>query len=217
MKKVFFEPWVGKDYYNNRVFFKKKILILGESHYCQYDCKYRYCGDISNKQEKCRKMTEQVINEQISEDGNKFAIYTKVAKLLLDKVDIDRSDKIEFWNSVSYYNYIQESLYGPRKRPTQEMWINSEKPFKEVMNELIPDFLLILGSDLWQHMSGIEILDWEKGPLIKDESQKEQTWYYPFYSDKKEKRTLALWINHPSSYGFKYGDKPIIKKFLQLK
>ena len=40
MKHVFFKPWVGKDYSTGGIF-KKKILVVGESHYCD-GC--NYCG-----------------------------------------------------------------------------------------------------------------------------------------------------------------------------
>lgn len=36
MKNVKFKPWVGKDYHDGNEF-GKKILVIGESHYCE-DC-----------------------------------------------------------------------------------------------------------------------------------------------------------------------------------
>lgn len=33
MENVFFKPWVGKNYHTGGIF-KKKILVVGESHYC---------------------------------------------------------------------------------------------------------------------------------------------------------------------------------------
>ena len=32
---IFFQPFVGKDYANGGIF-GKRIMILGESHYCDY-------------------------------------------------------------------------------------------------------------------------------------------------------------------------------------
>ena len=34
---VFFQPFVGKDYANGGIF-DKRIMILGESHYCDESC-----------------------------------------------------------------------------------------------------------------------------------------------------------------------------------
>ena len=55
---VIFIPWIGKQYFNGGIF-GKKILVLGDSHYCQdNDCKT--CGVLgSNPIEMgdCRKLT----------------------------------------------------------------------------------------------------------------------------------------------------------------
>jgi hypothetical protein len=37
MKNVFFTPWVGKFYFE-KGYNGKKIMVLGESHYCNGDC-----------------------------------------------------------------------------------------------------------------------------------------------------------------------------------
>lgn len=34
---IFFQPFVGKDYANGGIF-GKRIMILGESHYCDESC-----------------------------------------------------------------------------------------------------------------------------------------------------------------------------------
>lgn len=47
MKKVFFKPWVGKDYDSGGMF-GKKILVLGEAHRCQ-GC--NDCGQVENAEE----------------------------------------------------------------------------------------------------------------------------------------------------------------------
>lgn len=39
---IFFQPFVGKDYANGGIF-GKRIMILGESHYCDESC--ADCGD----------------------------------------------------------------------------------------------------------------------------------------------------------------------------
>lgn len=39
---IFFQPFVGKDYANGGIF-GKRIMILGESHYCDESC--TDCGD----------------------------------------------------------------------------------------------------------------------------------------------------------------------------
>ncbi len=41
-RNIFFQPFVGMDYANGGIF-GKRIMILGESHYCDESC--ADCGD----------------------------------------------------------------------------------------------------------------------------------------------------------------------------
>jgi hypothetical protein len=207
---VMFFPWIGNDYYKGGIF-HKKILILGEAHYCWTikDCEGCQLG-IKNG---CNGMTIQVIKNQISENGQKHAIFTKLAKLFLDKESINLTEKTSFWNSVTFYNYIQTSAADKaRVAPSNEMWSISEIPFYEVMEKLEPDFLLVLGSRLWENLPGQEKVDWPEGPILSDNSIMERTWYYK----GKNKNTLSLTIYHPSSSRFSYDYTPIIKKVISI-
>ncbi|WP_333880663.1 hypothetical protein [Atlantibacter hermannii] len=48
----------------------------------------------------------------------------------------------EFWNSVAYYNYLQEFLQGSRVAPPAGVWQRSEKAFTEVLAVLAPDLII---------------------------------------------------------------------------
>jgi len=48
----------------------------------------------------------------------------------------------EFWNSVAYYNYLQEFLQGSRVAPPAGVWQRSEKAFTEVLEVLAPDLII---------------------------------------------------------------------------
>ena len=67
MEKFNIRPWVGKHYANGGVF-KKKVLILGESHYC-FDAEEGKCPGCSatNMKAECHSQTEDVIEEFISD------------------------------------------------------------------------------------------------------------------------------------------------------
>ena len=56
---IFFQPFVGKDYVNGGIF-GKRIMILGESHYCDESC--TDCGDCQLHRE-CMNFTQQVLDE----------------------------------------------------------------------------------------------------------------------------------------------------------
>jgi len=48
----------------------------------------------------------------------------------------------EFWNSVAYYNFLQEFLQGSRVAPPAGVWQRSEKAFTELLEVLAPDLII---------------------------------------------------------------------------
>lgn len=205
-----FFPWIGNEY-NNGGIFNKKILLLGEAHYCWSikDCE----GCLPGNRNDCNMMTINTIKDQMSENKKKHAIFTKLVKLFLDKEIIDLNDKTVFWNSVACYNYIQPSVSDrARVAPTSEMCSISVKPFYEVMDKLEPDFLLVISSRLWENLPGQEGIDWPAGPTVNENNIIEKTWYYK----GKRKNTLSLVIYHPSTSYFSYSYSPVVKKSLSL-
>ena len=62
MKNVFFKPFIGINY-QSKGFNEKKILVLGESHYCG-GCDN--CGNLQDYDEECREFTTSVVNKFLS-------------------------------------------------------------------------------------------------------------------------------------------------------
>ena len=62
MEHVNFRPWIGKNY-NTRGYKGNRILVLGESHYCQ-DLSNGKCSQCTkdNMHEWCLSFTEDVIH-----------------------------------------------------------------------------------------------------------------------------------------------------------
>lgn len=131
MQHVFFKPWVG-DNFSEGGLWSKKILILGESHY-QWNKNIPLTEDL----------TIQCIREQI-DGGYTKAFWTNIVITLLN-IRPSLEDKYRCWHSVAFYNYIQCSVgFGPRVRPTPEMWAKSQTAFSEVIDELQPDCIIVL-------------------------------------------------------------------------
>ena len=61
---IFFQPFVGKDYANGGIF-GKRIMILGESHYCEEECVD--CGDCRLHRE-CMDFTQHVLDDYLNEN-----------------------------------------------------------------------------------------------------------------------------------------------------
>lgn len=63
-----------------------------------------------------------------------------------------RQRKIEFWNSVAFYELVQVSVgNGARIRPTQKMWEDSKYPLYKVIEQLGPEIIFVPGKELHQH------------------------------------------------------------------
>lgn len=60
---VFFQPFVGKDYTTGGIF-GKRIMVLGESHYCDEGC--TDCGSVANHRE-CMAFTNGVVGDYLNE------------------------------------------------------------------------------------------------------------------------------------------------------
>lgn len=179
MSAVFFKPWIGDDY-KAATKFGKRVMILGESH-------YQWEKDITPYPD----LTRTAINDQITAKYT-YAFWTRVAGAFLGHKP-DLAEKGEFWRSVAFYNYVQESAgFGPRVRPTPEMWTRSEPGFTEVLHEHAPQVLIVLGYQLWNNIPDLGGA-WDKP--IKGGSQT-QTWRYPLASGGT---CLAYGIRHPSS------------------
>ena len=198
---VYFRPWVGENYESGGMF-SKRILVLGESHY-QLDEKIPLEKDLTIR------CVEQQAMEQISDEGKsplkpqkKLPFWTKIAIAFLnppsDAVP-SLSEKRKFWQSVIFYNFIQESVglkepNEPSPRPTKEMAKRSIPAFEEVLREHCPQFIAVFGCELWWKM--LETWD-EKGPVIADipDNQSGET---ELYAHPKGK-ALAFRLRHPSA------------------
>lgn len=174
-----FLPWVGNHYSDG--FAGIKTLILGESHY-QWDCK----RNINN----WREVTQQLVQEQTDGKYTK-AFWTKTAMTFLGHIP-SLADKKSFWDSVSFYNYVQESAgNGPRIAPANGSWNSSIDAFKEVLEFLKPNFILVLGVRSWRRLPDLERVPGEN----VEGAPRKTTWCYPNSAGS----SLAYGINHPSS------------------
>lgn len=179
MSAVFFKPWIGDDYQAAKKF-GKRVMILGEAH-------YQWEESITPYPE----LTRTAISDQVNAVYT-YAFWTRVVSAFLGHKP-DLTEKQELWRSVAFYNYIQESAgFGPRVRPTPEMWTRSEPGFAEVLQEHAPQVLIVLGYQLWNN---IPDLGGTPDKPIHGAPQT-QTWRYPL---DKGGTCLAYAIKHPSS------------------
>ena len=110
---IFFQPFVGKDYANGGIF-GKRIMILGESHYCDEECVD--CGDCCLHRE-CMGFTQQVLDDYLNENKerqNWMRTFLKFERSLVGE-ETDQTMRLKIWNSVVFFNYLQVAMGGPRE------------------------------------------------------------------------------------------------------
>ena len=200
--KVEFHPWVGDKYecgikgfdengiivYGTKEDPGKRILIIGESHYC------------AKEEDAIPSITINTIENLIdpnSEWEPYKNTYTKFIKSLTGYLDnLEFNDKKEAWEHLAFYNYVQKAMIGPRVTPTFEDFKNSEEAFWEILNELKPDLVIIWGARLYNNLpqEGKQLEDFTIQNKYGDDVYVE-VWSYEI--DNKD--TPLIGINHPSS------------------
>jgi hypothetical protein len=183
MSGIYFTPWKG-EHYEESPLFGKRVLVLGEAHYDTWDGERHDLG---------RDFTIRCVKDQTGGAYTR-AFWTKVAETFLGKKPT-LEEKGKFWNSVAFYNFIQEAVHsGSRTAPLEESWRRSEGPFREVLADLRPQLVVALGERLWKNMPAAD----GSGPSVERARMKETR----RYSVPGGGSCLAYGIYHPSSSRF---------------
>ena len=140
MPKIQFQPWIGECYHEANLY-GLRILLLGESHYGK--------GDEDSS------FTKRVVRKWGQDNRHRF--FTTIAKFILDQGkdgNLSTEKKREFWENVAFYNYVQEIVAeeAREERPTPGMWKRSEKAYYQVLQELKPDLVVVLGKQLARNL-----------------------------------------------------------------
>lgn len=199
MKNIFFYPRVGKNYQETG-FRGKKVLILGESHYCG-GC--NDCGNLENEEDECRNLTSNALQSFFNyKEGNYehkgwMNTYTKFSNIIHDK-SLNYDELMEFWDSVIFYNYVQFDTEKARVSPKDEEFLKSSTAFYEVLEHYQPDIIIVWGERLWNKLPstgwlGDDIMyqNESRGPLYN-------------YKISTGKIISAYGVYHPSSSAFDY-------------
>lgn len=135
MSYIAFQPWIGR-HYGRRSRWGISVLLLGYSHYHEF------------KEVEHAEYTRHVVGRHVSGINDRSRYWTKLARTF-DCLDGRRP----FWDSVAFYNYVQDFLTGPRENPTAHQVAAAWTPFNEVVRELNPDLTIATGKQLWTTLS----------------------------------------------------------------
>ena len=169
-------PWVG-DNYNNPIHFKYKTLILGESNYTTPE---KFNSELVTN---CVK-DDLTAGNPTRDTGGFCKFSTKIRRTIFGRDESLGPNGL--WHDVAFYNFVQSRAGDKsRVRPTYEMWAESLPAFIEVVNELQPSRVLVLGKANWKNL------------LLHIDHQSES----PHSATLSVNSNLitAGYINHPSS------------------
>lgn len=159
---VYFEPWIGKKFNDNGGIFNKKILVIGNNHYCKRnECGKCGISGYDFEDWECYNMTISVIRMYINwkkyhDDYEKWMdTFSNFEKSLSSS-----SDSETIWNSISFYNYLQCAVNRDEDKTNSQKiynkyktdYCNSETALWEVITCLKPDYIITWGSIIRDHI-----------------------------------------------------------------
>lgn len=202
MNNIFFKPWKGKNFESSG-YRGKKILILGESHYCKIDEICAVCGVTGLPG--CNDFTNSTVRKFLAYKNGGCGherwmnTYTRFGNILENRY-LDADETSVLWHSVAFYNYVQIAVIDKRVSPSTENFSKSGDAFYQVVSELLPDLIIVWGDRLWRNM-----------PETGRDVQIDGAPYY-VYTLKSGFQVLAIYVYHPASSAFDYGAHETLAK-----
>lgn len=182
MINVNFLPFVGREYDKGGIF-GKKILILGESHHC-------------NPGEATKDFTNDVMKKHLYEES--YSTFTKFERSLVGH-ETNQDERIKIWNSLIFYNYLQEPMSDVRLAGTREQYRAAEPALFTVLEKYAPEYMVVWGTRLWDYIPtnkwcGTKIMNIDGSSVLHGEY---------LLDNKHSVKTIRVY--HPSSgYSWDY-------------
>lgn len=207
MNLSFFKPFVGSAYASGGIF-GKRVMVLGESHYCEEKC--ADCGNAMAHPECCH-FTNGVVGDYLNESLERqpwMSTYLKFERSLVG-YETDWAERRKIWNSVVFYNYLQVAMSGTREEGTAQQYEEAAEPFFEVLEKFRPQYVIVWGSRLWGFLPAGERWSWNEDIVVDGNANKCGN-----YALKDGSKVKIMPVYHPSTgYSWDYWHK-VIAAFL---
>jgi hypothetical protein len=168
-------PWLPHEWRSRST----RLLLVGESHY------------VTDPNEDSDQLTKNII-QGVRNRTRSFPFYTKAAALLANSELTPASGSI--WDQVGFVNFVPYSVGTlSNATPAAELWAAGKDRFIDLLTDLQPTHVLSLGQRQWNHIQFPP--GWTSIPSTADENVR-------CWTASDGHRTIATWINHPSSRGF---------------
>lgn len=152
MTNLFFLPFVGYDYSSGGIF-GKRVMVLGESHYCGEKC--ADCGKVG-KAGDCAAFTTNVIKTYLDPDTERepwMNTYLKFERSLVGH-ETDSEERQKIWHSLLFFNFLQVAMDETRQAGTSEQYLQAQRAFYEVLDQYLPEYIIVWGKRLWGFLPG---------------------------------------------------------------
>ena len=186
MQNLTFSPWIGKNYGNSEY---GKLLIIGDSHY--------FNNGLPNN-------LENFTKAQIAElDDISSNFHKTILKIF------NHHTHQEFWHKIAFANAVQSAFTNADQVPTNAEKDIAERAFKEYLEIVKPEKVIVFSSRLWEHFFNKSGWGNHLGKI----------------NDRWNVRALdyvggtckAMGLHHPSSRGFSVPEfQKVIQDFLRF-
>ncbi len=139
IENIKIQPWVG-DYYEQRPFMGKRVLVLGESNHTD--------GRGESTSNELQRLITNNVQSMVFQGKENF--FTKVATVLcLSRgIDLPTREQIESqWHDIAFYNFLSEILPDSRVPTEAWMWEESKGDYLRVLSSLQPEIIIALGNN----------------------------------------------------------------------
>jgi len=184
MSHLTFYPWIGKNYSQSRY---GKLLIIGDSHYFNNGLP-NYLANFTKAQ-----ITEL--------DDIAGSFHKTILKIF------GYEKHAEFWENVAFANAVQSAFTSSNQIPTVAEKHKAELAFREYLNLLKPEKVIVFSSRLWEHF--FNKVGWGNhlGKINNRWNIRDL--------DYNGGSCKAIGLHHPSTRGFNVPEfQNIISKFL---
>jgi len=129
MKNNIYDPWIGKDFKNQKI----KTLIVGDSIYNWAD---------KEKLKNPKYIADELINWFIKNNNKQFE-RNLVKTFIGNKNDKDKIER--FWNSIAFTEYLNQIMDNANSKRNYNDYFQNSENLISTIKELMPDYVIILG------------------------------------------------------------------------